>query len=238
MNCDKCQDLIHDLVDGSLDREDQLTLNAHLDECLGCADVRNDLQAIVGFCKTQRGQYEAPPNEKALWLRIRNMIESGAGAEAAPAPVALQRAGGSWKNWTTRSWELSFPQLVASAAAIVLVVALSTVVGLRRYQSGDPARATALSGNAGLGLAAESVRDRISQQQQLISFWNQRVEYNKARWSPQMRETFDRNLLVIDQAVNASFDSLSQNPHDEVSEQMLNAALNEKLSLLKEFADL
>ena len=83
-----------------------------------------------------------------------------------------------------------------------------------------------------------NVRDRISQQQQLISFWNQRVEYNKARWSPQMRETFDRNLQVIDQAVNDSFNSLSQNPHDEVSEEMLNAALNEKLSLLKEFAEL
>jgi hypothetical protein len=31
---------------------------------------------------------------------------------------------------------------------------------------------------------------------------------------------------------------LSRNPHDEVSEEMLNTALNEKLSLLKEFAEL
>ena len=53
-----------------------------------------------------------------------------------------------------------------------------------------------------------------------------------------MRETFDRNLKVIDQAVTASFDALSKNPHDEVSEEMLNAALNEKLALLKEFAEL
>jgi hypothetical protein len=53
-----------------------------------------------------------------------------------------------------------------------------------------------------------------------------------------MRETFDRNLQVIDQTVNDSLNSLSQNPHDEVSEEMLNAALNEKLSLLKEFAEL
>ena len=236
MNCEKCQDLIHDLVDGSLSGDDQSTLNAHLEECLSCADVRNDLQAIVGFCQTQRGQYDAPPNEKALWLRIRNMIESGAGLEAAPA--AVQSSGGFWKSWTGRTWELSFPQLVASAAAIVLVVALSTVVGLRRYQSADPLQANAAGGTDSLNLAASSVRDRISQQQQLISFWNQRVEYNKARWSPEMRETFDRNLQVIDQAVTESFNSLSQNPHDEVSEEMLNAALNEKLSLLKEFAEL
>ena len=39
------------------------------------------------------------------------------------------------------------------------------------------------------------------QQQQAINYWNQRVELNKARWNPQMRETFDRNLQVIDQAI-------------------------------------
>ena len=53
-----------------------------------------------------------------------------------------------------------------------------------------------------------------------------------------MRETFDRNLAVIDQTVNESLNTLSKNPRDEVSEEMLNAALNEKLSLLKEFAAL
>lgn len=237
MNCEKCQDLISDFLDGSLSREDQSTLGAHLEECLGCAGVRDDLQSIVGFCQTHRGEYAAPPNEKALWQRIRNMIESGAGSSIA-APMPGKFSSSRLRNWTGRSWELSFPQLIASAAAIVLVVSLSTVVALRRYQTGETAKSNASSGTATMGLAATSVRDRVSQQQQLISFWNQRVEYNKARWSPEMRETFDRNLQVIDQTVNDSLNSLSQNPHDEVSEEMLNAALNEKLSLLKEFAEL
>lgn len=234
MNCEKCQDLISDFVDGSLSRGDQATLSSHLEECLHCAEVRNDLQSIVGFCQSQRGEYEAPPNERALWLRIRNMIETGSKPNtvaAAPAPRKF------WSSWAGRSWELSFPQLAASVAAIVLVVSLSTIVGLRRYQSGAPTAGGA-SGNGHMGLAGERLSDRFSQQQQMISFWNQRVEYNKARWSPQMRETFDRNLQVIDQAVNDSMNNLGQNPHDEVSEEMLNAALNEKLALLKEFAEL
>jgi len=238
MNCEKCQDIISDFVDGSLSREDQSLLNAHLEECLECAGVRDDLQSIIGFCQTHRGEYVAPPNEKALWQRIRNMIESGAGSVvAAPAPGKPSRIS-LWKNWTGRSWELSFAQLIASAAVIILVVSLSTIVGLRRYQTGESAKSNSSPVDGSLSLATADVRDRISQQQQLISFWNQRVEYNKARWSPQMRETFDRNLQVIDQAVNESLNSLSQNPHDEVSEEMLHAALNEKLSLLKEFAEL
>lgn len=231
MNCEKCQDLIGDFLDGALSHEDQSKLSVHLEECLGCADVRSDLQAIVSFCHENRGEYSAPPNERALWLRIRNMIEANAGA--AVAPVRKNSAA----NWISRSWELSFSQLAASAAAIVLVVSLSTVVGLRRWQSGD-AEFKGSGGDAELKLAATNLRDRVSQQQQLISYWNQRVEFNKARWNPEMRETFDRNLKVIDQAVNESFDALTLNPHDEVSEEMLNAALSEKLSLLKEFAAL
>ena len=238
MNCEKCQDLISDFVDGALSQTDQATLNLHLEECLDCAGVRSDLQSIVGFCRTHRGEYAAPPNELALWQRIRNVIEADASATVpAPASANLSR-GNFWSDWLNRSWELSLPQLVASAVAIVLVVSLSTVVGLRRYQSGTVAGTKAPATEESLSVAAANVRERVSQQQQLISYWNQRVEFNKARWSPQMRETFDRNLKVIDQAVNDSFESLSRNPHDEVSEEMLNAALNEKLSLLKEFAEL
>jgi hypothetical protein len=234
MNCDKCQDLISDFLDGSISHQDKTTLSSHLEECLHCAEVRDDLQSIVGFCRTQQGQYEAPPNEKALWLRIRNMIEAGASANA-PSPAATRQS--FWKNWTARSWELSFPQLAAMTAAIVLIVSLSTAVGLRRWQSGT-VDAKFQSPQNGFNVGAIEVKTRISQQQQLIAYWNQRVEFNKARWNPQMRETFDRNLAVIDQAVNDSFDTLNKNPHDEVSEEMLNTALNEKLSLLKEFAEL
>jgi len=231
MNCEKCQDLISDFLDGALSQQDQITLKEHLGECLECAEVRDDLHSIVGFCRSNRGEYAAPPNENALWLRIRNMIEAGANDVAAvPAPVRRNASS----SWLSRSWELSFPQLAAATAAIVLVVALSTVVGLRRFQGGTAAP-TARPASL---LAESGVRERFSSQQQLISYWNQRVEFNKARWSPEMRETFDRNLAVIDQTVNESLNSLSQNPRDEVTEETLNAALNEKLSLLKEFAEL
>ncbi|HVQ36897.1 MAG TPA: zf-HC2 domain-containing protein [Pyrinomonadaceae bacterium] len=234
MNCEKCQDLISDFLDGSLSLDDHSTLNSHLEECLGCADVRHDLESLVGFCRTQRGQYSAPPNEQAMWLRIRNVIESEPPA-VATAPV--KTGGNFWTNWISRSWELSFAQLSAAAAIMVLVVSLTTVVGVRRWQSGGTGSGLALADD-GLNAPHVKLKNRLSQQQQTIAHWNQRVDFNKARWNPQMRETFERNLKVIDEAVNDSFEALSRNPHDEVSEEMLNAALNEKLSLLKEFAEL
>src|SRR6185312_11854493 len=132
MNCETCQELIHDLIDGSITQRDEFSLNTHLKECLDCDSVRQDLASIVGFCRTQRGEYEAPPNEQALWLRIRNVIEAEASgvvvSNSEPRRSLLGRLMG-------RSWELSLPQLAALAVAIVLLVSLATVVGLRRWGS-------------------------------------------------------------------------------------------------------
>ena len=235
MNCEQCHELIGDLLDGALSREDASTLDLHVEQCLDCAGVRDDLQSIVTFCRTHRGEYTAPPNESALWLRIRNVIEAEnqSAAAAATAPSAGKKF---WTDWMNRSWELSMPQLVASAAAIVLVVSLATAVGLRRWENaGNTER---LAASTVVNPATTNATDRLGQQRQAISYWNQRVEANKARWNQDMRDTFDRNLKVIDQAVNDSLNELNRNPHDEVSEEMLNAALNEKLALLREFSDL
>jgi hypothetical protein len=230
MNCETCQELIHDLLDGSITRSDESTLNTHLKQCLDCDSVRQDLAAIVGFCRTRRGEYEAPPNEQALWLRIRNVVE----AEQRVHTVAQSDRRPSFLDrFMGRSWELSLPQLVTATVAIVLLVSLTTVVGLRRWGTDVPVTQANV-----IEASSSNVNDRVWQRQQAIQYWNQRVELNKTRWSPQMREVFDRNLRVIDQAVANSLDELKRNPHDEISEQMLNESLNDKLALLKEFSDL
>jgi predicted anti-sigma-YlaC factor YlaD len=106
MNCETCQELIHDLIDGSISRSDESSLNTHLKQCLDCDSVREDLASIVGFCRTQRGQYDAPPNEQALWLRIRNVIE----AEIPRTVVSESEPRRSFLGrWMGRSWELSLP---------------------------------------------------------------------------------------------------------------------------------
>ena len=228
MNCETCQELIHDLIDGSISQTDESTLNTHLNQCLDCDGVRQDLASIVGFCRTQRGVYEAPPNEQALWLRIRNVLEAELPTKVAANSAPKRSLFGRLLGHT---WELSLPQLASSAIAIVLLVSLATVVGLRRWGGYVVAVAPAQA-------EASNVNDRVWQRQQVINYWNQRVELNRTRWSPEMRETFDRNLKVIDEAVANSLNELNRNPHDEVSEQMLNEAMNDKLALLKEFSDL
>ena len=227
MNCETCQELIHDLIDGSITQRDEFTLDTHLRECLDCDSVRQDLASIVEFSRTQRGVYEAPPNEQALWLRIRNTIE----AELPNRVNTKAERPSFFSRWMGHSWELSLPQLAASAVAIVLLVSLATVVGLRRW------------GGYGVSpvvpqVEASNLNDRFWQRRQAIDYWNQRVELNKPRWSPEMRDAFDRAMKVIDQSVTDSFNDLQQHPHDEVSEQMVNESLDDKLAVLKKFSDL
>jgi Putative zinc-finger len=232
MNCEICQELIHDLIDGSITQRDEFTLNTHLKECLDCESVRQDLASIVGFCRTQRGQYEAPPNEQAMWLRIRNVIEAELPSRPSHIAANTEPQPSFFGRLTGRSWELSLPQLAASTAAIVLLVSLVTVVGLRRWGGYGVAPTPVIQAEA------SNINDRIWQRRQTIDYWNQRIELNKARWSPEMRETFERGMQAADQAIANSLDELKRNPHDEFHEQMLNEALNEKLALLQDFSDL
>src|SRR5215831_11201905 len=135
MNCERCQELIGDLLDGSISQQDQVLVDAHLNECFACVEVQQDFESILKFCRTQRGDYEPPANERAIWLRIRNTIE--AQQVVSPAAATATAKPSMWKDWLNRSWQLSFPQLAAAVTAIVVVVSLATAVGVRRIQEGE-----------------------------------------------------------------------------------------------------
>src|SRR5258707_2073793 len=130
MNCEQYHDLLSDFIDGSLAPEDHNNVAAHLRLCGVCTEARNDLGAIVGFYQEHRGEYDAVPNERALWLRISNMIEM----ELPDVSLkAIPGDSGWWFRLMNRSWQLSFPQLAAAATAIIILVSIFTVVGLRGF---------------------------------------------------------------------------------------------------------
>lgn len=233
MNCEKYQELLSDLVDGSASADVGVSVEAHLNGCVACAEIRDDFVAIVAFCQDHRGEYDAVPNERALWLRISNTIE--AEGSVVRAKVDVPSGAGWWFRLMNRSWQLSFPKLAAAVVLVAIMASLATVFIGRLSPSNE---SSVKQSGFGPGTAVLSLDDRYRQQQQAIAYWNQRVEMNKARWSQQMRETFDRNMSVIDAAVNDSMTQLRQNPHDAVSEDILNDALNDKVALLKEFSDL
>lgn len=234
MNCEKYQDLLSDLVDGFASSEDRVNVEAHVTVCVACAEIRDDFIAIVAYCQDHRGEYDAVPNERALWLRISNTIEAEDAGAGARTKVDVPSGARWWFRLMNSSWQLSFPKVAAAVVMIAVLASLATVF-IGKFSPAKDSGLTSMGFAPGAGL---SLDDRYRQQQQAVAYWNQRVELNKARWNQQMRETFDRNMSVIDAAVNDSMTQLRQNPHDPVSEDILNDALSDKVALLKEFSEL
>ncbi len=233
MNCEKCQEHLSDFLDGTLTGEARILLGRHLTECLVCADVRDDLGAIVSSAQAAHNYSYAPPSSRALWLRISNTIEAECAEQQQTAARVAALAADRRESFLTRTlqrrWTLTLPQLTAAVAALVVAVAAVTVFSvqslLRPQQTAEVKAAISGAGH------------RVSSDQEL-DLLMQRIAQRKARWNPRMRDAFERNIMVIDAAVNDSLQQLDQSPHDEVSEEALDAAMRDKKELLRQFADL
>jgi hypothetical protein len=238
MNCEECQPYISALLDTELDERVAVRVREHVAGCLNCEKLFRDLSEILVSCQDVDAVELMPPNSRALWCRINNLIES----EVPPPAALVEERPRRWKAFT-------WARAALAVGAIAIASSLLTVIALQFYDSGtsDPfsragrERSTFAKflGRAGL---AESPFDerkrRIEEQQAAIEYWNKRVQQRRALWDRNLREGFDRNLAVIDQAVTEYTQILQNDPEDELSGEMLDSVLNEKMNLLREFSEL
>lgn len=237
MDCEKCHQLLGDFLDGTLGVRERALLGKHLGECAVCASARDDFSAILGAARESRDYLAAPPNARALWLRIRNTIEAEQEARERAALAAAQAAAARdetpLRRWLNKRWALTLPQLTAAVAAVVVGVSAITALSLQNMtrdgQDGSLARQT----RQPQGARRPKPGDMLA-----IEYLKQRVEQRKSRWNPRMREAFEYNMSVIDAALDESLRELDVSPHDEVSEEAMNAALRDKMELLKQFSEL
>lgn len=232
MNCEKCQELLSEFLDGTLGHSEHAAVGAHIAACAMCDDAREDFHAIIAVARDARGQLFAPTDERALWLRVREEVE----AESRPAMAARAAVGtGFWSRVFGRRFEFSLPQLAAGAAALVVAAASVTALGVRYASTGvRPERAATVRRVVSDDLYP---RTYLESHEANLRYWEQRVEARRASWNPRMRASFDRSVYVLDQSVSDSLNDLRQNPHDEMAEETLNAALRDKIELLREFGE-
>ncbi len=239
MHCDECKEQLGAFMDSDLDEARASSIRMHLAICHECAAVCEDLASIVDVCKTEASSELLPPNSQALWCRINNIIESENVPEVVKQPGPRRRF-----------WQLSFPQLASALLLIAVVSSLLTVMGIRQFSrpaTEDFITRTAVSqttfekvlGKVGLIDTPQQTRDRrVKEQQAAISYWDTRVQSRRVQWDRHTRDAFDRNLRVIDDSLNQYTMILQQDPADELSGEMLDSVLNDKMNLLRDFSDL
>lgn len=250
MTCEQCQELISLFLDSELEEKVSLGVQTHLALCLPCAKVCEDFAMILDFCALDEADGFMPPNSKALWCRINNLIESEIEPELQPAAKTEEIKTGFFAKVRNNGWRFSFSQVLTSVLGIALVSSLLTVVGFQNYTAQDadfasnaatvqPTYVQTFLGKVGLIDTPEQARTRrIKEQQTTIDYWNKRVEVRRANWDAHLRQAFDRNLNEINQAVYEYDKILLENPQDELSQEMLDTALTDKMELLREFSDL
>jgi len=227
-------------MDNELEETQAAGVRMHLADCTECALVCEDLSSILDVCATESVSEIVPPNSQALWCRINNIIESEAKATP-PPPVEPPRG---------RFWQLSFAQLAAAVLCIAIVSSLLTFVVIRNYNQPTANDFTTRSSatqttfekvlsKVGLVDTPQQARERrLKEQHAAIDYWNLRVQERRNQWNRTTRDAFDRNLQAIDESVNDYTMILEQDPDDELSGEMLDTVLNDKMNLLRDFADL
>lgn len=240
MNCEQCKDQISAFMDDELDEVQASAVRMHLAECEECGLVCEDFTSILDICNTETPSELVPPNSKAMWLRINNIIEHEIKPEP-PAPVEEPRK---------RFWQLSFAQLASALICIAVISSLLTIVAIKNYLQPPMDDFTTRSvesqstferllSKVGLVETPQQARERrIKEQQAAIEYWNARVQSRRSQWDRVTRDAFDRNLQVIDESVNDYTMILQQDPEDALSGEMLDSVLNDKMNLLRDFSGL
>ena len=242
MNCEECQQNISVFLDGELDEVVATAMRSHLILCSPCAKLCEDFSVILESCREGVPSEIVPPNSQALWCRINNLIES----EIKPEPLPEEPRQG----FLSRGWSLTFSQASAGVLAVALISSLLTVVGIRNYfeptgedftSRSDASQTTLekLLSKIGVVETPQEARERrMKEQQATIAYWTQRVQERRDRWDGRMRDAFDRNLNLIDESLNEYTIMLQANPDDDLTGEMMDAVLNDKMDLLREFSDL
>ena len=231
MNCEKCQEQLSDFLDGTLGHAEHASISTHLAACRECADAREEFNAILAAARDAHEYLYAPSDEHALWMRVRDAVES----EGRIYTASTNTQGGFWSKLLNARFQLSLPQMAAGVASLAVAVAFATAVGVRYFGSGTAARTDRV--------VRRAVSDQlyptsyVEPHEASLRYWEQRVEARKASWNPRMRASFERSVNVLDETVKDSLADLRDNPHDEVAEEMLNSAIRDKIELMREFGE-
>jgi anti-sigma-K factor RskA len=223
MVCNECQELLSDYIDGELELGEQVKLERHLGDCEPCRAVRDDLLQIVHF------SHQLPEHSPsgALWARIQSDIK-----EQQPADF-WSRTQGWWTRTRRRHFDLSIPQMAAAAAALVIVLSIGVIVSRQASAPAGMYLASSLT-DAPSEVRPLSSPD-LQQLEKQISNLSATIEQRKVSWDPQLRLKFEKNMTLIEQSLAECRHQLSDNPEDDISQELMLNAYREKVRLLEGF---
>lgn len=219
MSCNRYQDAIHELVDGTLGAVRRAELQTHLDVCDACRALAADLRRI----REVAGALKPVQPRDHVWMQIAGRLrQEGRVTGAVP----------------TRPRHLA---VLAIAATLTLAVGGSLYV-LRTADTSAPASSGATAaadrpGNAASSNAVQSITNDLTVAEQhyqsAIAKLQEVAKSGDGAIDPETAAVLERNLQVIDQAIAESRTALKTEPQSAPARDSLFEALRQKVTLLQ-----
>ena len=205
---------INDYVDNALGPGDRARVEQHLETCRECHGLAADLRDL------RRAAAALEPIEPSAgaWTRIEEAIRRDGPLDGRDLRGSLSRQAWGW-----------------SAAAALLL--LATLAGLRLGPMARHTTAVSVPTDAAVA-SAQAVESELLQAEQhyqrAISGLEQLAAADTAALDPQTAATLQKNLSVIDRAINESRAALKAQPDSEPAQQSLFESFKSKIALLQD----
>ena len=219
MNCHEFP--LADCVDGTLSPADERATERHLEGCPPCRALVADLRTVRAAAFTlDRRQ---PPADLLDRLQAR--------LKAEPSPhgrvLAWPNTRGAWAVW------------LAAAATLVL----STIVGVMPLSRSarnpaTPAPNTTLEGSALVDSVEADLQAAESHYERAIQGLEQIAKTDSGELDPQVAAVLQKNLQVVDQAIDESRAALKTEPASSRAQDGLFEAMRTKVALLQQTVEL
>jgi hypothetical protein len=214
---DDISEKLSDYLDDELTPTERQAVETHLQQCEECAATLSDLRRIAGAAAALR---DTPPSTD-LWPDIAARMASGPRAAAPPA---------------RRRVAFTAPQLVAAS---LLLVALSGWLAVRVLSPAPPRQTAATGSNqpgGGSGGSLTPVAFDDQQYDAAIRDLQEAIDHGRSRLDPETVAAVERNLRLIDQAVDDARRALAADPSSGYLSGYMVQTRQRKLELLRQVA--
>ena len=207
----------HGLADDSLTPERRADVERHVADCADCAVDVARLHSLMTRLETRLKQRpDTPPAElDALWPGIRSRIERG--------KVVSLGADATARRSRSRA------RMVALMAGVAAAVVLAFTLGRRSRSLVDDVVIPGISTTPVVSIA-DSSRAYQEEVQALL----EELELRRSMLRPATAATVDRDLRIIDGAIDELTDALAHDPNNPALRQLLAASYRQKRDLLKQ----
>jgi len=231
-------EVLSDLLDGTLSRQDAEVVSEHLSACASCAGTYRALTSLVSSANALPKSV-LPPDD--IWVDLRTSLNA---RKEAVLPVPSKIAGSDPGSRGGRRMSGRIAMLLAVAA--VVLIALSSGITALVLRRGTTDIAIGQRNPGSLPPSAQGAspvlpagfRQTENEFKRTIDELRQAVDTQRGQLSPETIRTVDRSLAVVDSAIAEARAALLADPNNQMLVDLLSASYQRKLDLLRRTSEL